>query len=87
MGMAYVPLPPAVVVNGVVLAARIGDVVDHPAYGAGLIVAAEQVAGFPDGETMTRVMTVLWADGRLDGGWPEVRIATYVVKDHYLLHT
>ena len=85
--MAYIPPPPAVIVNGVVLAARIGDVVEHPNYGAGLIVAAEQVSGFPDGETTTRVMTVLWADGRLDAGWPEVRIATYVVKDRGVPHT
>ena len=79
--MNYIPPSHPPIVHGVVLSARIGDVVKHPAYGVGLIVGAEVSAGFPGGDSMTRVMTVLWDDGVLDGGWPEVRIATYVVKD------
>ena len=84
--MTYIPPTPPAIVHGIVLEANIGDVVSHPHYGAGLIVGVDVTAGFPDGETMTRVMTVLWSDGHLDGGWPEVRIATYVVKDLDLRH-
>ena len=84
--MTYVPPARPAIVSSVVLEAHIGDVVSHPHYGAGLIVCVDEADGFPDGETNTRVMTVLWADGRLDDGWPEVRIATYVVKDRDSRH-
>ena len=62
---------------------KIGDIVKHPKYGIGLVVAAEHIPGF-----MTRgnlhdprvveTVTVLWDDGQIDKGWPAARLAKFV---------
>ena len=62
---------------------RIGDIVNHPKYGIGLIIGAGKIPGFMSRGSMhdpriVAVDCVMWDCGTIDEGWPAARLAKFV---------
>ena len=62
---------------------RVGDIVNHPQYGVGLVVALDEcstyyVRGGSGGARFIGTCVVMWDDGVIDSGWPVSRLAGFV---------
>jgi hypothetical protein len=62
----------------------VGDIVNHPQYGGGLVVERQRFnnAGWvsdPRTSPVTWVCTILWSSGIVDSGWPEGRLLQFVI--------
>ena len=62
---------------------RVGDIIDHPKYGVGLVVGADERSRYyvrysGDGARFVGTFIIMWSDGTLDPGWPASRLAHFV---------
>ena len=62
---------------------NIGDIVKHPKYGIGLVISTSRIPGFLSRGSLhdpriVATVSVLWADGGIDEGWPVARLAKFV---------
>ena len=62
---------------------KIGDIIKHPTYGIGLVIASGRIPGFMSRGSMhdprvVSTVTVLWDNGQVDEGWPVGRLARFV---------
>lgn len=62
---------------------RVGDIVQHPQYGVGLVVSLDECSRYYTRHSVgdarfVGTCVVMWDDGVVDAGWPVSRLASFV---------